>query len=245
MKLGMRLGIEGAGSAWLVFAGCASSAVGVSVPWQGGGVLDMAAAYGLALYIAILAAGRITRAHFNPAVTIGYTVARRFPVRDVAPYIAAQTAGAIAGAALLSWIAHGGLGVAFPLADFGANGYGEHSPSDCTLSAVVVVECAMSFVFVAMHLLMSVSLTRRASAPAALGICLTVIHLITIPVSNGGISPARSTSMALFSGGWALDQLWLFWAAPMAGGISAGLWLRLVYRRQAHAPRADRPRRDA
>lgn len=235
MKLGMRLAVEWAGSAWLVFAGCASVATNSNIPVQGGSVAETAAAFGLALCVATFAAGRLPRTHFNPAVTIGYTVAGRFSVRDVVPYIAAQTAGAIAGAALLACVAGGRPGFSIAVSDFGANGYGEHSPGDYAAYAVFIVECAMSFVFVAMHLIMSLSPRRRSSAPVALGACLAVIFIIAIPVSNGGINPARSTGPAIFVGDWALDQLWLFWAAPIAGGISAGLCHRFVCQRRARA----------
>lgn len=240
MKLGMRLAVEAAGSAWIVFAGCASAAINVNVPAQGGSVLEMAAAFGLALCVATFAAGRIASAHFNPAVTIGYVVSGRFPVRDVAPYIAVQTIGAAAGAALLAWVAGGRPGFAISVSDFGANGYGEHSPGDYAAYAVFIVECALTFVFVSMHLRMSVSPMRRASAPVALGACFTTIFLIAIPVSNGGINPARSTGTALFVGDWALDQLWLFWAAPIAGGIPAGLFRRFVCRRRANVRHSAR-----
>jgi aquaporin Z len=235
MKLGMRLAVESAGTAWLVFAGCASAALSASVPAQGWSVFEMAAAFGLALACASVAAGRAASAHFNPAVTIGYTVARRFPVRDMAPYIAAQTVGAVAGAGLLAWIASGRPGFVLSLSDFGSNGYGEHSPSDYTFAAVLALECALSFAFVSMHLFMSASAERRRSAPAVLGACLTAVYLIAIPVSNGGMNPARSTGPALFVGGWALDQLWIFWAAPMAGAIGAGFWHRFASLRRAAA----------
>jgi aquaporin Z len=242
MKLGMRLAVESAGTAWLVFVGCAGAALNASVPAQGWSVFEMAAAFGLALTVAGFAAGRAASAHFNPAVTIGYTVARRFPVRDVGPYIAAQTAGAIAGAALLAWIASRRPGFALSASDFGSNGYDEHSPCDYAFAAVLMLEFAMSFAFVAMHLLMSLSPERRKHASVALGVCLTAIYLIAIPVSNGGLNPARSTGPAIFVGDWALDQLWLFWAAPMAGGIGAGLCHRFASLRRARAHAAARPR---
>lgn len=235
MKLGMRLAVESAGTAWLVFAGCASAALNASVPAQGWSAFEMAAAFGLALAAASFAAGRAVSAHFNPAVTIGYAVARRFPVRDVAPYIAAQTAGAIAGAALLAWVASGRPGFALSVSEFGCNGYDEHSPSDYAFGAVLVLECVLSFVFVSMHLLMSATPERRKSAPVALGVCLTALYLIAVPVSNGGVNPARSTGPALFVGDWALDQLWLFWAAPMAGALGAGLCYRFTSLRRAAA----------
>lgn len=235
MKLGMRLAVEGAGTAWLVFAGCSSAALNASIPAQGWSIFEMAASFGLALAAASFAVGHAAGAHFNPAVTVGYTVARRFPVRDLAPYIAAQTTGAIAGAALLAWIVSGRPGFALSVSEFGANGYDEHSPCDYAFGAVLVVECALTFMFVSMHLLMSASPERRRSAPVALGIAFTVVYLICIPVSNGGINPARSSGPALFVGDWALDQLWLFWAAPMTGAIGAGLCHRYARMRRAAA----------
>jgi aquaporin Z len=233
MKLGRRLAVEAAGTAWLVFVGCASSALNASAPAQGWNVFDMATAFGLALAVASYASGRASSAHFNPAVTIGYAISRRFPARDVAPYIAAQTAGALAGAALLAAVASGRPGFAVAVSDFGGNGYDEHSPCDYTLAAVFAIELAMTFAFVFVHLLMTDSLQRRKAAPAAIGACLAAIYLIAIPVSNGGMNPARSTGPALFVGDWALDQLWLFWAAPLLGGMGAGVCHRLATRRRA------------
>jgi aquaporin Z len=233
MKLGERLAVEAAGTAWLVFVGCASTALNTGLPMQGWNVFEMAAAFGLAQAVASYACGRASSAHFNPAVTIGYVIAGRFPTRDVAAYIAAQTVGALAGAALLAIVASGRPGFAFTVSDFGSNGYGVHSPGEYTLGAVLTVELAMTFAFVFLHLLMSGSSQRRRAAPAVLGACLTAVCLIAIPVSNGGMNPARSTGCALFVGNWALDQLWLFWAAPMLGGIGAGMAHRLGTRRRA------------
>ncbi|NIE67912.1 aquaporin [Burkholderia sp. Ax-1719] len=233
MKLGERLAVEAAGTAWLVFVGCASSALNGSAPAQGWIVFEMAAAFGLAQAVAAYACGRASSAHFNPAVTIGYAIAGRFPTRDVAPYIAAQTLGALAGAALLAIVASGRPGFAFTVSDFGSNGYGEHSPGEYALGAVLTVELTMTFAFVLIHLFVSGSQQRRRAAPAALGACLTAVSLIAIPVSNGGMNPARSTGCALFVGDWALDQLWLFWAAPMLGGIVAGMVHRRATRRRA------------
>ncbi|MFD1559029.1 aquaporin [Paraburkholderia silviterrae] len=232
MKLGRRLAVEGAGTAWLVFVGCASAALNASVPAQGWNVFEMAAAFGLALAVANYASGRVSSAHFNPAVTIGYAISGRFPPRDVAPYVAAQTAGALAGAALLAAVASGRPGFAFVVSDFGSNGYDEHSPSEYAFAAVCAVELIMTFAFVFVHLVVTDSPQRRASAPAALGACFAAIYLIAIPVSNGGMNPARSTGPALFVGDWALDQLWLFWAAPMLGGMIAGVCHRLFIRRR-------------
>lgn len=228
MKLGKRLAIEGAGTAWLVFAGCAATVLNASVPAQGCNVLETAMAFGLALTVANYAAARAASAHFNPAVTLGYAVSRRFPVRDVAPYIAAQTIGAVIGAALLVRIASGRPGFSVAVSDFASNGYDEHSPGEYALAAVFALELALTFVLVFVHLAMSSTAGRRKSAPIALGACLTVIYLLAVPVSNGGANPARSTAPALFVGDWALDQLWLFWAAPLIGGAAAGLVHRFL-----------------
>ncbi|PXW29290.1 aquaporin [Paraburkholderia caballeronis] len=223
MKLGRRLLVECVGTGWLVFAGCAGAALNAGIPVQGWNLLGTPVAFGLALLAANLVAARAASAHFNPAVTIGYTVARRFPVRDVAPYLAAQTAGAILGAALLVWIASGRPGFSLSISEFGVNGYDAHSPSDYSLSSAFVIELAMTLAFVTTHLVMSGTPDRRRVAAIATGACFATIYLITMPVTNGAINPARSTGPALFVGGWALDQLWLFWAAPMLGGIGAGL----------------------
>ncbi|MEM5315660.1 aquaporin [Paraburkholderia sp. JHI869] len=236
MKLGRRLAVEGAGTAWLVFAGCAATALNASPPSQGCNVLEMAAAFGLALTVANYAAARAASAHFNPAVTIGYAVSGRFPVRDTAPYLAAQTIGAILGAALLVRVASGRPGFSVAVSDLGSNGYDDHSPAEYALSAVFLLEVAASFVFVFFHLLMSSTVARRKTAALAVGACLAAIYLIAIPVSNGGANPARSTGPALFVGEWALDQLWLFWAAPLCGGAAAGLAYRFVSRRSCVFP---------
>jgi len=228
MKLGRRLAVECVGSAWLVFAGCAGAAINANLSVQGGGGVEMAAAFGLALGLAVFVTPCCASAHFNPAVTVGHVVAGRFPVRGVALHIVAQTLGATAGAALLAWVASGRPGFSVAGSEFGANGYGEHSPLDYRPVAVFGVEAALTFVFVSLHLLVGACAKRRRSAPAALGACFAVLYLIAIPVSNGGLNPARSTGPALFVGDWALDQLWLFWAAPMAGGIAAGLCQRYL-----------------
>ncbi|QGZ60532.1 aquaporin [Paraburkholderia acidisoli] len=244
MKLGKRLAVEGAGTAWLVFAGCAATVLNASVPAQGCNVLEMAMAFGLALTVANYAAARPSSAHFNPAVTIGYAISRRFPVRDVAPYIAAQTIGAIVGAALLVRIASGRPGFSVAVADFASNGYDDHSPGEYALAAVFSLELVLTFVLVFVHLAMSSTSGRRKSAPVALGACLMAIYLVAVPVSNGGANPARSTAPALFVGDWALDQLWLFWAAPLIGGAAAGVAHRFLGKpRELAAPEAA-PLRD-
>jgi aquaporin Z len=233
MKLCERLAVEAAATAWLVFVGCASTTLNTTAPAQRWNIFEMAVAFGLAQAVASYACGRAASAHFNPAVTIGYAIAGRFPTRDVAPYIAAQTVGALAGAALLAIVASGLPGFSLAVSDFGSNGYGEHSPGEYAPGAVLAVELTMTLAFVLIHLVMSGSERRRRAAPAALGACLTAVCLIAIPVSNAGMNPARSTGCALFAGDWALDQLWLFWAAPMLGGVVAGSIHRFATRRRA------------
>ncbi|MBB2997977.1 MAG: aquaporin [Paraburkholderia tropica] len=245
MKLVDRVAVEGAGTAWLVFVGCASAALNGAVPAQGWNVFEMAAAFGLALAVAGFASARVSSAHFNPAVTIGFAASGRFPVRDVVPYIAAQTVGALLGTALLAYVASGRPGFSFAVSDFASNGYDEHSPCEYAFGAVAVVECVMTFAFVLLQLVMSRSPQRRKAAPMALGACLAAIYLIAIPVSNGGMNPARSTAPALFVGDWALDQLWLFWAAPMLGGIAAGIAHRLALRLRARGRIRSRAQRGA
>ncbi|WP_322103596.1 aquaporin [Paraburkholderia sp. J41] len=242
MKLAKRLAVEGAGTAWLVFAGCAATVLNATVPAQGCNVLEMAMVFGLALTVAGYAAARASSAHFNPAVTIGFAVSRRFPVRDVAPYIAVQTFGAVLGAALLMRIAGGRPGFSVAIADFGSNGYDDHSPGEYSLAAVFALECVLTFVLVFVQLVMSSTAGRRKAAPLAVGACFMAIYLIAVPVSNGGANPARSTGPALFVGDWALDQLWLFWAAPLAGGAAAGLAHRLLRKPHDSVCAATQPR---
>jgi aquaporin Z len=223
MKLVMRLLVECAGTGWLVFAGCAGTALNPGIPSPEGSALGTPLLFGLALVAANLAAARSASAHFNPAVTIGYVAGRRFPVRDIVPYIAAQTFGAIAGAALLASIASGRPGFSLTTSEFGANGYGVHSPSDYAWSSAFTVELVMSFAFVLTHLVMSSTPDRRRVAGLATGAVFAIACLIAMPVTYGAINPARATGPALLVGDWALDQLWLFWAAPMLGGLAAGV----------------------
>jgi aquaporin Z len=208
---------------------------------QGWGVLEVPFAFGLALATAMAVFGRISGAHFNPAVSVGFATAQRFTVRDLLPYIGAQLAGAVAGAALLVYVASGRPGFELAASAFGANGYDDHSPADYRLHAAFAIEFAMSFVFVFVSLAMS---TRKSSAfaPLVTGACFMLVYLIATPVTNASINPARSTGVALFVGDWALDQLWLFWAAPMAGGVLAGLAWPALCREQ---PDAREPREAA
>jgi aquaporin Z len=234
MTLGKRLVVEGAGTAWLVFVGCGSFVLNTAVPQPGYGVLQVALAFGLALTIATYAGERLSGAHFNPIVTVGLAVANRFPIRSLLPYIAAQILGAVAGAALLAYVASGRPGFDLAASEFGANGFGDHSPGDYQFHSAFVIEMGMSFALVITHLLMSRKNVSRSVSPLVKGACLALIYLVALPVTSASVNPARSTGPALFVGDWALDQLWLFWAAPLAGGIAAGVvYARLCGKRRA------------
>lgn len=222
VALNKRLWSEAAGTAWLVFVGCGSMVLDATAVLQASGALQMSLAFGLARCTGSYAFAKISGAHFNPAVTVGLAVAQRFPVRDVLPYIAAQIAGAIVAAAFLAYLASGRPGFELAASEFAANGFGAHSPADYRLHAALAVECVLSFVFVGACLLVVVRKEMAPVAPFVTGACLMLIYLVSIPVTNGSINPARSTAQALFVGNWALDQLWLFWAAPLAGAIAAG-----------------------
>lgn len=223
VALGKRLWGEGVGTAWIVFIGCGSFVLDTRTYLQGYGGLEMSLPFGLAFITASYAFGKISGAHFNPAVTVGFTVAQRFPVKDLLPYIVAQTLGAIAAAALLVCIASGRPGFDLAASEFAANGFGAHSPADYQLHSALIVELVLSFAFVMASLSVAVRAKISSFAPLILGTWLTLIYLVSIPVTNGSINPARSTAQALFVGNWALDQLWLFWAAPLAGGVAAGV----------------------
>jgi aquaporin Z len=223
VALGKRLWVEGVGTAWIVFIGCGSSVLDTRAALQGYGGLEMSIAFGLAFITASYAFGKTSGAHFNPAVTVGFTVAQRFPVKDLLPYIVAQTLGAIAAAALLVYIASGRPGFELGASEFAANGFGAHSPADYQLHSALVVEFVLSFAFVMASLSIAGRAKMASLGPLVVGTCLTLVYLVSIPVTNGSINPARSTAQALFVGNWALDQLWLFWAAPLSGGVAAGV----------------------
>lgn len=234
MSLGKRLAVECAGTAWLVFVGCGSIVLNTAAGQPGFGALQVALAFGLALATATYSLERLSGAHFNPIVTVGYAVANRFPIRDLVPYIVAQTCGALVGTALLAYIASGRPGFDLAASEFGANGFGDHSPADYQLHSALAIELLMSFALVMVSLLMSRRSVPRSVSPLIKGACLALIYLIALPVTNASVNPARSTAPALFVGDWALDQLWLFWAAPLAGAIAAGV----LYARLWGKPRA-------
>src|SRR5215467_6066117 len=221
MTLMKRATAEFIGTFWLVFGGCGSAVLAAKFPDTGIGFLGVALAFGLTVLTMVYAFGHISGGHFNPAITVGMYTARRTPAADVAPYIIVQVLGAIAGAAVLYVIASGKPG--FSLADgFASNGYAEHSPGGYSLLACLVAEVVLTFMFL---LIIMGATDRRAPAgfaPLAIGLGLTLIHLIGIPVTNLSVNHARSTGPAIFVGGWATAQLWLFWVAPIVGGAFGG-----------------------
>lgn len=210
------------GTFWLVLGGCGSAVLAAGIPELGIGFAGVAAAFGLTVLTGAYAVGHISGAHFNPAVSIGLWMGGRFNGKELPGYIIAQVLGGIAGAGILYVIASGNDG--FSLTDgFAANGYGEHSPMGYDMTSALVTEIVMTFMF----LIVILGATHRNASPGiggiAIGLALTLIHLISIPVTNTSVNPARSTSQALFVGDWAMGQLWLFWIAPIVGAILAGL----------------------
>jgi aquaporin Z len=234
------MGAEFVGTLWLVFGGCGAAVLSASFPQLGIGFLGVALAFGLTVLTMVYAIGHISGGHLNPAVTVGLVVGRRFPASDLLPYLTAQVLGAIAGAAVLYAIASGKPG--FEPGGFASNGYGEHSPGGYSLPACLLAEIVLTFMFLMIILGATDRRAPQGFAAIAIGLGLTLIHLIGIPVTNLSVNPARSTGPALFADGWALRQLWLFWLAPIAGAILAGLIYPLVAaeRRSQVAP-AERP----
>ena len=220
-----KLAAEFIGTAWLVLGGCGSAVLAAAFPALGIGFAGVALAFGLTVLTMAFAIGHVSGCHLNPAVSVGLWAGGRFPASSLPGYIIVQVLGGIAGAWVLYLIAsgHGGFDVH---AGFASNGYGEHSPGGYSLTAALVCELVMSFAFLFVILGSTHGRAPRGFAPIAIGLALTLIHLISIPVTNTSVNPARSTAPALFAGGWALQQLWLFWLAPIAGALIAGF----VYR---------------
>ncbi|MCZ7468489.1 aquaporin Z [Agrobacterium sp. O3.4] len=211
------------GTFWLVFGGCGSAVFAAGFPELGIGFLGVAFAFGLAVLTMAYAVGGISGGHFNPAVSVGLTVAGKFPVSNLVPYIVAQVLGAIVAAAALYVIVTGKAGA--ELGGFAANGYGEHSPGGYSLVSALLIEVILTAFFLIVILGSTHGRAPAGFAPIAIGLALTLIHLISIPVTNTSVNPARSTGQALFVGGWALQQLWLFWLAPILGcAIGAVVW---------------------
>ena len=222
MTLAKRAVAEFIGTFWLVLGGCGSAVIAAKFPNTGIGFLGVALAFGLTVLTMAYAVGHISGGHFNPAVTLGLYTAKRIPGADVTPYIIAQVLGAVAGALVLYIIASGKAG--FSLADgFAANGYAAHSPGGYSLLACLVCEVILTFIFLMVILGITDRRAPQGFAPLAIGLALTVVNLISIPVTNASVNPARSTGPALFAGGWAISQLWLFWVAPLIGALLAGL----------------------
>jgi aquaporin Z len=222
MSTSKKLFAEFIGTFWLVLGGCGSAVLAATFPAVGIGLLGVSLAFGLTVLTMVYAVGPISGGHFNPAVSVGLWVGGRFPASELPGYIIAQLLGAIAGAAVLYLIASGNSD--FSLAGgFAANGYGEHSPGKYSLVAAFTAEVAMTFFFLIIILGATHENSPKGFAGLAIGLSLTLIHLISIPVTNTSVNPARSTSQALFAGGWAISQLWLFWLAPVIGAILAGI----------------------
>ena len=222
-----RFGAEFIGTFWLVLGGAGSAVISASFPELGIGFLGVSLAFGLTVLTMAFAIGHISGAHLNPAVTIGLWMGKRFPAKDVLPYIAAQVTGAIVAGGVLYIMASGQPG--FSLADgFASNGYGEHSPGGYSLLAGAVTEIVLTMMFLFIIMGATDKRAPQGLAPVAIGLALTLIHLISITITNTSVNPARSTGVAVFAGGWALAQLWLFWVAPIAGGLLGGLIYRVL-----------------
>ncbi len=227
MSLGKRATAEFFGTLWLVLGGCGSAVLAAVFQNVGIGLLGVSLAFGLTLLTMAFAIGPISGCHINPAVTFGLVAGKRFPASELLPYVVAQVLGGVAGAGILYLVASGRAGFELS-AGFASNGYGEHSPGGYSLGAALICEIVMTFFFL---LVILGSTAKRAPAGFAgipIGLALTLIHLVSIPVTNTSVNPARSTGPALFVGGWALSQLWLFWVAPIVGAVVAGVVYRSV-----------------
>ena len=216
---------EAIGTFWLTFAGCGSAVIAAAFPELGIGFVGVSLAFGLSVVTMAYAIGHVSGCHLNPAVTVGLAAGGRFPATQIAPYVLAQMIGAVAAAALLYMIASGAAG--FDVGKgFASNGYGEHSPGHYSLFACFLMEVVMTMMFLFIIMGATHGSAPAGFAPLAIGLALVMIHLVSIPVTNTSVNPARSTGPALFVGGWALAQLWLFWIAPLLGGALGGVIYR-------------------
>jgi aquaporin Z len=229
MSIGTRASAEFLGTFWLVFGGCGSAVISAAFPEVGIGLLGVSLAFGLTVLTMAYAIGHVSGCHLNPAVSLGLFTGGRFPGSDLLPYIGAQVAGAIAAAAVLALIASGKPGFDLVASGFAANGYGEHSPGGYSLTAAFVAEIVLTFMFLMVILGSTHGRAPTGFAGIAIGLCLTLIHHISIPVTNTSVNPARSTGPAIFVGGWAISQLWLFWVAPLLGAAAAGIAYRGLF----------------
>ena len=226
MSMSKKLGAEFIGTFWLVLGGCGSAVLAAAFPDVGIGLLGVLLAFGLTVLTMAFAIGHISGCHLNPAVSVGLVIGGRFSSGELLPYIIAQVLGGIAGGLVLYVIASGQAG--FETAGFASNGFGEHSPGGYSMVAALVTEVVMTFMFLIIILGATDGRAPAGFAPIAIGLGLTLIHLISIPVTNTSVNPARSTGVALIEGGWAINQLWLFWVAPIVGAVLAGVvykWL--------------------
>lgn len=222
-----RYGAEFFGTFWLVLGGCGSAVLAAAFPEVGIGLLGVSLAFGLTLLTMAFAIGHISGCHLNPAVSIGLWAGGRFPAKDLVPYIIAQVLGGIVAGGVLYLIASGKPG--FELAaGFASNGYGAHSPGGYSMEAALITEIVMTMMFLVIILGATDKRAPQGFAPIAIGLCLTLIHLISIPVTNTSVNPARSTGVALYVGDWATAQLWLFWVAPTVGGILGAVVYRVI-----------------
>jgi aquaporin Z len=221
-----KLVAEFVGTSWLVLGGCGSAVLAAAYPDLGIGFVGVAIAFGLTVVTMAYAIGHISGCHLNPAVSVGLWMGGRFDRKDLLPYIGAQVLGGAFGALILYVIATGKAG--FEVGGFAANGYGDHSPGGYSMLAALVTEVVMTFMFLIIILGATHAKAPKGFAGLAIGLGLTLIHLISIPVTNTSVNPARSTSQAIFAGGWALEQLWLFWVAPIVGALLAGLVYKMM-----------------
>ncbi len=229
MSIGSRASAEFLGTFWLVLGGCGSAVIAAAFPQVGIGLLGVALAFGLTVLTMAYAIGHVSGCHLNPAVSVGLVAGGRFPAGELLPYVIAQVAGAIVAAFVLSVIASGKPGFDLVASGFAANGYADHSPGHYSLVAAFVSEVVMTFMFLMIILGSTDKRAPAGFAPIAIGLGLTLIHLISIPVTNTSVNPARSTGPALFVGGWAIGQLWLFWVAPIVGAALAGIGYRTLF----------------
>ena len=240
MPLTNRLAAEFFGTMWLVLGGCGSAVLAAAFPELGIGFAGVSLAFGLTVLTMAYAIGHVSGCHLNPAVSVGLVIGGRFKAKDLLPYIVAQVAGAIVAAGVLYLIASGKAG--FDVSGgFASNGYGEHSPGGYSLTAALVCEFVMTFFFLMIILGATDERAPSGFAPIAIGLALTLIHLISIPVTNTSVNPARSTGPALFVGGWAISQLWLFWIAPLLGAALAGVTYRIVSGERSQAAGIEGP----
>ena len=222
-----KYGAEFIGTFWLVLGGCGSAVLAAAFPDLGIGLLGVALAFGLTVLTMAFAIGHISGCHLNPAVSIGLYVGRRFEAKELLPYIIAQVLGGIAAGGVLFLIASGKAGFDVA-AGFASNGYGEHSPGGYSLLSAFITEVVMTLIFLVIILGATDKRAPQGFAPIAIGLGLTLIHLISIPVTNTSVNPARSTGVALYVGGWAISQLWLFWIAPIIGAVLGGFVYRFL-----------------